>query len=211
MSDTDLPEGLEDEYNEPEPPLFAFDPPPTPEPSPEPIEGYGAYDPTAITRESTSPTTLHDDEGNPLPGFDEKYRDDFIGLAFVGALSKTFSWLGHTFIVRTLNVDELLAVTRLTRAYDDSLGQGLAYRTAIVAMATETVDGERLPLPYGIDKDDFSWSEMRFNYVKNNWFQFTIDQAYNEYLALEEKTAKVVDAMGKASALTGSTTGSNTD
>ena len=146
---------------------------------------------------------LTDNDGNPLPTFDEKYIEDFNGLAFIGALSKQFSWLGHTFIIRTLTTDEMLAAATITSVYKDTIGEPLAYKTAMVALCTSKVDGEDLPTPIGTDGNDISWAWQRFNYVKARWFQFTIDQVYAEYLELEEKTNQVVAAMGKAFSPTG--------
>jgi hypothetical protein len=161
------------------------------------------FDP--VPEEEVGP--LLDEEGNRLPEFDPRYRDDFHGLAFIGSLSREFEWLGHKFVIRTLTVDELLAVTLLTKEYDQTMGAGLAYRTAMVALATQKVDGSDLPVPVAADSNDFAWAYQRFNYVKARWFQFTIEAVYLKYLELEMKTTSVVEAMGKASAPAESTTG----
>lgn len=212
-----LPPGdgyLEDEYDEPRPIELGIETPepPTQEPHDDGQE-YLPFDivaarPTVFDQsEEPAKPVLADEDGAPLPAFDERWRDDFHGLAFIGSLSKQFSWLGHRFVIRTLMVDELLAVTVLTKEYQDTLGSGLAYRTAMAALAVQQVDGQDLPVPVGPEQDSFAWAFARFNYAKARWFQFTIDAIYNEYLELEEKTRKVVDALGKASGPTGSTTG----
>lgn len=168
------------------------------------------YQPFDITQVRTSAPReaepLRDEDGTALPSFDERYREDFEGLAFIGSLSKTFQWLGHRFVIRTLTVDEMLAVATVSKAYADTIGNGLAYRTALVSLAVASVDGRDLPVPIG-DSEDLAWAFQRFDYAKAHWFQFTIDAIYNEYLELEEKTHRVVAAMGKAFAQTGSTTG----
>lgn len=149
---------------------------------------------------------LRDDEGNVLPTFDEKYKEDFYGLAFIGALSKTFEWLGHKFVIRTITVDEALMVSLLTKQFSESLGSGLAYRTAVAALAVQQIDNKDLPIPVGED-GDLAYAQQRFDYAKARWFQFTVDAIYNEYLELEYKTHQVVDAMGKAYGQTASTSG----
>jgi hypothetical protein len=175
--------------------------PQDPEPQPEErIDGYAPFDITAsrITKPADRPP-LVDDAGERLPEFDERYRDDFEGLAFIGSLSKEFEWMGHKFVIRTLTVDELLAVTSLTKEFDQTLGTALAYRTAMAAMATVTIDGQELPVPFESDSDNYAWAFQRFNHVKARWFQFTVDAVYGQYLELEERTRQVVAAMGKAS------------
>lgn len=141
---------------------------------------------------------LVDNEGNVLPQFDERYRDDFNGLTFIGALSKTFTWLGHRFLIRTLTTDEVLQAQILTKEYQDTVGAGLAYRTAVVSLSVQTVDGEPLPVPVVNDGGEMSYAIQRFNHVKARWFPYTIDAVFAEFLTLEERTLKVVEAMGKA-------------
>lgn len=208
-----------DDYSEP-----PFSPEPQPEPEPQqppdpgeqetPVGEYVPYD-LSMARPSArfdpvderGTLRLVDEEGNALPSFDPKYHEDFHGLAFIGALSKTFEWLGHKFTIRTVTVDEALAVALLTKQWAETIGGGLAYRTAMAAMCVQAIDGSDLPIPVGADPNDFAYAQQRFDYAKARWFQFTIDAIYNEYLELELKTRQVVDAMGKASGQTALTTG----
>lgn len=192
-----------------QPSEFPVDAEPVPEEQERDEDGYAPYDITASTRAPQPPDRppLVGEAGDPLPEFDDRYREDFEGLAFIGSLSKQFEWLGHRFVVRTLTVDELLAVTLLTKEFDQSMGAGLAYRTAMAAMATVTVDGKELPIPFQSEPEDFAWAYQRFNHVKARWFQFTVDAVYGEYLELEDRTRQVVMAMGKASGPTALMTG----
>lgn len=149
---------------------------------------------------------LVNEQGEILPEFDERQKEDFYGLTFIGALSKTFEWLGHKFTIRTITVDEALNVALLTKQYADTVGGALAYRTAVAAMAVQRVDNKDLPIPVGED-GDLAYAQGRFDYAKARWFQYTIDAIYNEYLELEARTREVVEAMGKASGQTALTTG----
>lgn len=157
----------------------------------DPVDEEGRLDPEGRVR-------LRDEDGNVLPEFDERYREDFEGLVFLGSLSKTFRWLGHRFTIRTITVDEQLHVALLTKAYAGSLGDALAYRTAVAALSVQRVDGEDLPVPIG-PSDGFAYAQQRFDFVKARWFQYTIDAIYNEYLGLDDKVHQVVLAMGKVS------------
>lgn len=183
-----------------------------------PVEGqeYGTFDPIAVRpdpvpEEATPPTSteLLDDNGIPLPVFDRRYEEDFEGLIYLGALTNSFTWLGHGFVIRTLTQGELLIVALLIKKWAGTLGEQKAYVTALAALATMSVDGKSLPTPVGDGDGEFAWAYQRFNYAQMNWFQFTIDKIYSEYLALEAKANAVIDAMEKASGPVGSTAGSN--
>ncbi|MEU9405608.1 hypothetical protein AB0E08_07875 [Streptomyces sp. NPDC048281] len=162
---------------------------------------YGTFDPADRPgRKAATPEakpTLTAEDGTELPSFDERYTEAFEGLMFLGSLTKSFSWLGHEFVIRTLGVDEQLAVAQVTAKYKDG-GEQLAYVAAVVAMAIVTVDGEELPTPIGEDQQLAEWAHRRFAFVKANWFQATINQVFQTYLELEDTVSKVVDAMGKA-------------
>lgn len=181
----------------------------------EAYEGYQAYDPAEVRPdraeavEADLPSALRDEDGLPLPGFDPRYSEDFEGLLYLGALSKSFTWLGHSFVVRTLTQGELLLVPQLIRDWVGTVGEAKAYTTAMAALATISVDGQELPIPIGDGQGEFSWAYQRFAYAKSNWFQFTIDRIYSEYLTLESRAQKVIDAMEKASGPVGSTDGSS--
>lgn len=139
---------------------------------------------------------LVDDEGNPLPKFDDRYVEDLYGLLHVGALTKKFAWLGHRFLIRTMTVEETLFVARLTEEYTGTAGDGLAYRTAVAAMCVQQIDGKDLPIPIG-EADDYAYAQQRFAFAKR-FFMFTTEKIFTEYLDLELRTRQVVDAMGKA-------------
>lgn len=171
---------------------------------------YGTYDPQQLpSRKGAEPKVFKDDKGNELPAFDERYGEAFSGLLYIGALTKSFSWLGHEFVVRTLGPDEQLAIALIVRDYVGSSGEPLAYTTAVVAMACVSVDGKELPSPIGEDAQLAEWARHRFNYVTKNWYGYTIAKAFEQYLELEGTASAVVEAMGKAFGSTDSTPDSN--
>ena len=195
-TESDQPVG--DDYSEPE-----FVTPETEQDAePEPESPYASYDPTQVRETVYDAKTwdlgpLTDEEGNPLPSFDEQYKEDFHGLAFIGALSKTFDYLGHQIVIRTLTIDEALHIAQLTRDFGGTIGDGLAYRTATAALCVEQIDGAPLPQPLG-GVSGYAIAQNRFDYARQKWFQYTIDAIYTNYLELEVKTRQVVEAMGKA-------------
>jgi hypothetical protein len=143
-------------------------------------------------------TKLLAEDGTELPQFDQKYAQPFTGLAYLGALTDKFSWLGHEFVIRTLGPDEQLAISLVVKPWVGSQGEQLAYMTAVAAMATVSADGTELPTPYGEDSKLAEWAERRFAFVKANWFDYTIGEVFEKYLSLEDTARQVVVAMGKA-------------
>lgn len=184
-----------------------------------PEESYGSYDPTTVrpslpdpSQSSEAPGGAESHDGTDvsgegvaeptkakLPEFDPRHREPFQGLMFLGALSKTYTWLGHKFEIRTLTTEEVLAVALITAKYESTMGSQRAYVTAVVALAVQTVDDEHLPFPYKKDDLGNAYAEGRFNYVKANWFPYTIDAIYTEYLVLENTVREVFAEMGNAS------------
>lgn len=182
-------------------------------------ESYAPFDPTTVrpslsdpSQSSEAPGVAESHDGSDVSGegveqeadkqvpqFDPRYREPFKGLLFLGALSKTYTWLGHEFQIRTLTTEEVLAVALVTAKYEGTLAAQRAYVTAVVAMATESVDGEQLPHPYKRDSLGNGYTEGRFNYVKANWFPSTIDAIYTQYLTLENTVREVFAEMGNAS------------
>lgn len=168
-----------------------------------------SYDPTALApKAEEDPSVLRDEEGNVLPTFDQKYADPFTGLLYLGALSDDFDWLGHHFVIRTLRDGEKLAVAQIIKPYQDTMGIDRAYAAATVALSIVSVDGDELPIPIGETRRVNEWGHQRFEYVRDNWFSYTVDEVFNRCVALEDLARRVVDAMGKASVPVESSPGS---
>ena len=128
--------------------------------------------------------------------FNERHRRDLEGLMYLGDLSKDFEWMGHTFSIRTLTVDELLKIGLITREYEGTLGSDRAYITAMTAASIQSVDGQPLVTPIGPNDDIL---KAKFKYVKENWYSWTTDAVYHQLQLLELRVQEILDAMGEAS------------
>jgi hypothetical protein len=138
------------------------------------------------------------EEAPAEPSFDPKHRQDFQGLLYLGALTKTVEIYGHEFEIRTINTDEILQVGLFIKEFNDTIATGKAYATAVVAAAVVNVDGRPLPKPYQ-DSDEVGDTPLRHRFrVVNQWYPHVIDVLYSEYLALESRAAEVFEALGKA-------------
>ena len=140
----------------------------------------------------------------PLPTFDERVKQDFEGLMYLGYLEDEFTWAGHRFRIRTLYSGEIIEAGLLHKPYRGSLADAKAYQAAIVAACTVSVDGHPMPIPITNEPTDTALRN-RFNYVMKKWFPPTLDAVYEQYLLLESRVLKVLDAMGKAPGSTQST------
>lgn len=135
--------------------------------------------------------------------FPEEYREDFVGLNYIGQLHDEFDFVGHRIAIKTLNTDETLAVSQLIKPYEGSQGYMRAYVTAMVACCVTSVDGKALVVPIGDAPDEmkntYNLAKQRFNYVKARWYPPTLDAIYAKYLVLEDRMNDVLSSMGKAS------------
>lgn len=174
-------------------------------------EGYESFDPASVRASAPEPPPSSDDtsgasdsqestdeaEVDSNLAFDERHVEPFTGLLYLGALRKTFKWMGHTFTIRTLGTDEQLAIGLLVKEWDDSIAQNRAYSAAVVAAAVETVDGQPLPGP-AFEETDEARLRRRFNVVTSTWYDATIDAVFNEYLNLRIKVDEILAKMGEA-------------
>lgn len=129
----------------------------------------------------------------PLPVFDPRFREDWEGLTYVGYLTKPLTYLGHTFTIKTVDVDTILEIGMLHAPYNGTIADLKAYEALLLAAAVTTVDGRPLAIPLGLDDTDLT---ARFNVVKR-WYPATLDYLYNEYMALEKLVDEVIEAMQK--------------
>ena len=128
-------------------------------------------------------------------GFDPRYKDDFEGLTFIGALQARFSFLGHKIVMRTLTTHELLAVGMIMKEYRGTAGEMTAYATAMVGLSLVSVDGQGLAIPLSDEGQEYDWAFMRFNHIAARWHAPVIDGLYERYLLLESRVDQVLDEM----------------
>lgn len=167
-----------------------------------PKEGFDSYDLRELeTAPSPQPSpTLSDDSPSgsevevELPSFNDKWKLPFEGLLFLGALTKTFIWMGHTFKIRTMTNADQLEVGLVQSQYNGTLGEIKAYQGAVCAACIVSVDNKPLPIPISNTPED-TLLQTRFEWINHNWFPWTIDAIYDAYLNLEATVSSVIEAM----------------
>lgn len=190
-----MPVGESDEgvWEEPPPVANVGITPPGPDPSsPAPDQ---STEPQPVTDEGAGSDQQEAEE--PLPEFDPKVREDFEGLLYLGALTQQFEWMGHTFVIRSLHVGEILEIGLLHREYVGTLAETKAYQAAVTAACVVQIDKRRMPFPI-TNEDDDTILRNRFQYVLDKWFPPTLDAIYENFLLLEARVDRVMLAMGKA-------------
>lgn len=141
--------------------------------------------------------------------FDPRFREEFEGLLYIGKLTKTFNYLGHVIVIRTLTVDELIEVGLLNKPYQGTLGDMKAYQAAMCAGCIVTVDGKPLPQPITMNADDTPLRN-RFEFVVKNYYPVTLDAIYQQFLLLEETVNQIIVAMSDSAPLASAASGTPT-
>lgn len=139
-----------------------------------------------------------DPEEDPLPEFDPRYRDELVGLLFLGRLKETFTYCGHQIAIRTLTTEDLAKIGLLIKSYDGTTAFNAVYQAAFVAASLVTVDGKPLPVA-SLTLDDADALDLRFQYVLRQYMPPVREHFYNKAFALEVTSRNVLAAMGKAS------------
>jgi hypothetical protein len=163
-------------------------------PGVDPPSTDSSVEPSSAGNESP-PGTDAEDKATELPVFDPRYRDAFEGLLFIGKVQRTFRWLGHSFIIRSPKVDEILEIGQLHQPYVGTVSDIKAYQSLMIAATIVSIDGQPLPIPLS---DDVSALQAKFDYIRLHWYPWTLDKLYEEYLILDAEVRAVHDALGKA-------------
>lgn len=134
----------------------------------------------------------------PEPEKEDKFPDeidqDLRGLMFLGALERSFPFLGHDFVMRTLTTGEELACSMVIKEYAETLGSSKAFATAFVGASIVSVDGIPMIKPLGPDQT-LDVMRQRFVYVARHWFWPVVEALYDEYAELTLRQANVFKSL----------------
>lgn len=133
-----------------------------------------------------------------VPEFDERYKEPFSGLLYIGALTQAVSLFGHSFTIATPTQTERLQIGQVIQPYQNTITAEIAYQTALVAAYLVDVDHTKLPEPVTLNPKETALLD-RFRWVNENLRRPVIDALFNECLALDGQVDEVLEAMGKAS------------
>ena len=133
---------------------------------------------------------------DPVEVFEsEPVTNDTAGLLQLGYLTDTVSVGSHEIRIRTLKIGEELNAALLANRYKDTVEEGRALATALIAAAIVTVDGEPL-LGTNLGPRDGS-VEQKFDYILDNWYWDTINQIWMGYNGLLKRVEQATDELKK--------------
>lgn len=119
---------------------------------------------------------------------------DVISLLRLGRIEDSFELYGHSFVMRTLNIEEEIAVDELLNVKFTSIYNEKAMKTAYVSAGLSLVDGEPLTRSLGMsESNDLARSYDR---VKK-WYRPIIEKLHERYLMLEVRQVEALAELEK--------------
>lgn len=129
-----------------------------------------------------------------LAEFPPEVREDVNGLIYLGELTDSFEFCGHTFTLRTLRAGEEFAAAQAISEYRDTLKEPDAWVTAQIGLALVAIDGDDEFCPPA-GPNPAAFAKARFNYVTKNWYWPTIHFLYQCYTVLLTRQLEAMRSM----------------
>lgn len=133
-----------------------------------------------------SPEDFEDDTPLPMSAEDE---GEFIEATRAGKAQREFNIFGNEIVMHTLSIKETLEASQVAKQYRDTHAEALALKTAMVAMALDTINGEDF---YRAISAGENHSRSRFKKLSNKYYSDFVNELYLCYRELEEEQHKIV-------------------
>jgi len=131
------------------------------------------------------------------PALTDAEEDEVVDLVHLGRKEAHIELFTRKIHLRTLTIEEELRVSEITKPYIGSDGWGRAYRTAVVAAAMQTIDGELLFNP--VSESEFDRIIFKKFEKLMDWYPLAVDQVYARYRDMELELLALVEKLGKSS------------
>ena len=130
---------------------------------------------------------------DPIELFSPAVQEAVIGLTYLGYLTETFRFCGHSFTIETLRPNVKYAISMAMQPYRNTFEEPNVYAAFQVAMALTSVDGRRDFCP-PIGETLLEHVEARFAWltVDTKWLQPLIDYVFVRYMTLERKAQEAI-------------------
>lgn len=119
---------------------------------------------------------------------------EITSLLRLGAIEDSFELYGHSFLMRTLTVEEEIAVDDLLFSKFASSYNEMALKAAWVAASLELLDGE--PLSKSLGLSETSELSRGFDRIKK-WYRPIVDKLYERYVALSQRQQEALEELEK--------------
>lgn len=145
--------------------------------------------------ETVLPGDGEDEHNGFFDGLTREQNQDWNSLAQVGRLTETFHWLGHEFVMRTLKVDEEIAIGQVIKHLEGVVTQEKAAVAAYVAASLVSVNGA--PFMVDIEKETFSNLLARYKYLIDKYHWPVIEYLQGKLLELQIKVYELIKELEK--------------
>lgn len=133
---------------------------------------------------------------DPISLFTPNVQKAVEGLTYLGQLTDTVTFCGHTFGLRTLRPQHHFAISQVLQPYRNTVAEVDIFETLHVGMALTHVDGDHNFCPaIGPDPTLEDLVRARLHFIGNaetGWFPATISYLWGAYQLLETAAARAV-------------------
>lgn len=137
---------------------------------------------------------LEESESAPVEEFTPEVQRDIVSLLRLGRIEDSFELYGHSFVIRTLNIEEEIAIDALLASKFSSTLNEKAMITATVAATLTLVDGE--PLVRSLGLGETSELSRAYDRVKK-WYRPVIEKLYEHYNVLSNRQSEALAELEK--------------
>lgn len=138
---------------------------------------------------------------DPLKIFPVEIQQAVEGLTYLGQLTETVSFCGHTFTLRTLKPHHEMAISQVLQPYRNTIFEVDVFQHLHVGLALTEVDGRDDFCPQA-GPDEVAFVKARLSYLTNEetgWYRPTLDFLWQRYALLEATAAKAIAELDRLS------------
>lgn len=125
--------------------------------------------------------------------FDERHREDFVGLLHLGKLEMECRVAGHRFLLRTPSQPDRLAMGPLHKEWLNTLTAERAWMLVTVAAYTRRIDTEVAPEPLN---QNITALRTRFDWIMASIYnEQIVERVYSHCMLLDARTRELIDQL----------------
>ena len=131
---------------------------------------------------------------DPIELFSPKIREAVTGLMYLGYISRTVKFAGHTFVMETIRPYQKFALGQAIEPWRNTLLQPQLWAAIHVALSLTSIDGKRdFCPPISENAVEFALARLEWLTDKSGWWQPVIDYLFAEYVKMELDAQKAIN------------------